>query len=96
MEYRTFKRKKFFYFVDPPYYKQGNNLYDYGEVDHHLLAYIMCNSMNIKKIVITYDNCKKIKDLYKGQRIIENILTYSLNKKRNEKEIMIVSKNLKI
>ena len=88
------KQEKFIFF-DPPYYKKGPELYtNFYSHQNHLELY-----ESIKKItknwIVTYDNCKEIKEIYKKFSSVEFDINYSLENKIKAKEIMIFSKNIK-
>ncbi|MDM8101258.1 DNA adenine methylase [Oceanobacillus oncorhynchi] len=78
-----------FIFFDPPYYKQGKNLYTnfFEYKDHQKLA------NKIKSIkdyywITTYDYEEDIKELYNGVITKEYYLRYSANRVRKEKEYL--------
>lgn len=90
-------KSELFIFFDPPYYKQGKNLYTnfFDHNDHVDLA----NS--IKKLdefnwITTYDYNDSIKEIYSGFPTLEYSLVYSANEKRKEKEYLFHSKNIKV
>jgi DNA adenine methylase len=53
-----------FLMIDPPYYIKGNQLYDEGMTheDHVRLRDLI--SMTKHKFLLTYDNCKEVRELY--------------------------------
>jgi len=92
--YSTIK-EKYFIFLDPPYYNQGKNLYlnFYNNEDHLKLASIL-ELYNNRDWLLTYDNCPEIKEMYKKFRSSDINMTYTLQDKKQAKEIMIVSDSL--
>lgn len=53
-----------FIFVDPPYYKKGNELYNQtmDSSDHERLRDLLVNTKH--KFLLTYDNCTEVRELY--------------------------------
>nr|WP_241635597.1 DNA adenine methylase [Fusobacterium gastrosuis] len=81
--------KNSFIFFDPPYYKKGQELYtNYYTHNDHLKLSEKISSLKTKWI-ITYDNADEIKEIYSKYNIQEFDITYSLEKKRKAKEIII-------
>ncbi len=58
-------------YLDPPYYDKGNDLYQCGfqEKDHIRLA--DCLKKTKHKWLLSYDDCKEVRDLYKWANIEE-------------------------
>lgn len=94
---RIVKRKKNqFYFIDPPYYNNGKQLYtNFFEDSHHkdLKKFITKNMLN-KKFIISYDNCEEINEIYRKFKKTYILLNYSLEIKKKSEEIFITN-NLK-
>lgn len=88
-------KEKYFIFLDPPYYHQGKNLYlnFYKKEDHLKLASIL-ELYSDQDWLLTYDNCLEIKEMYKKFRSSDINMTYTLQDKKQAKEIMIVSDSL--
>jgi len=87
------KRKglsKSFWFIDPPYYKKGKQLYRnyYGEDGHKNLSHSIMNNLFYEKWILTYDVCDEIQYLYRGFQHIEIPINYTVETKRKEKELM--------
>lgn len=84
-----------FIFLDPPYFDQGERLYlnFYKEADHKRLRDLLDKHRDANWI-LTYDNCEKINDLYKGFRRSDLIMSYTLQTKREAKEVVIFSDEL--
>merc|ERR1711879_547478 len=57
-------KKKVFMYLDPPYYKKGKDLYMnyYNHDDHLNLANVLQDSS--LKYIISYDDCKEIRNIY--------------------------------
>jgi DNA adenine methylase len=81
------------YFIDPPYYEKGKQLYKnfFTHHDHENLANSIINDSGESKYIITYDDCKEIKKIYEqiANNISEIDIRYSIERKRKAKEIMI-------
>jgi len=75
-----------FIFLDPPYYT-ASKLYGHGgslhEFDHERLAAALRRTPH--KFLITYDDCKEIRRLYKGIRIRKWQLQYGMNNCNEER-----------
>ena len=66
-------------YLDPPYFCQGNNLYQEGmSVDDHVrLANLLRETHH--KWVLSYDDCPTIRELYSWADITEIPVTYTIN-----------------
>lgn len=86
-----------FIYFDPPYYKQGKNLYKnfFNQQDHIDLSKKIRYMDNFKWIA-TYDNSDEIKNIYNDRMIYEYKLQYSANKTRKETELLFCSNSTKI
>jgi DNA adenine methylase len=84
-----------FLFLDPPYYNEGSKLYlnHYNEADHAHLRDFLLNNMEFNWLM-SYDNADAIKALYLNffNCLVE--INYSLQSKKKEKEIVILSNKL--
>lgn len=91
------KRKDTFIYLDPPYYEQGSSLYlnHYEDRNHDDLARFL-RAQNKMNWVLSYDNTKYIRDLYKHQRSSKFIVNYNLARVRKEKEILFFSNVLTV
>lgn len=86
-----------FIFLDPPYYKQGENLYfNFYNDDNHLALANLLSNFNDRNWFLTYDNHDRIKELYQNNRTAYLPMTYTLQSKRKSKEVMIFSDSLYI
>ena len=91
---KTFK--KYLLYLDPPYFKKGNQLYTnhYKSQDHARIA--ECVSLLKGKWIVSYDNVPEIVDLYKfvkEENIRQFNISYSASEGKNKKgeEIMFFS-----
>lgn len=91
---KRIKKKDTFIFFDPPYYEKGKDLYVnfYEDENHRKLANRISKLRN--DWIVTYDNTNPIKEIYSLYRQIEFNISYTLEKKRKAKEIMIFSNKL--
>lgn len=91
---KRIKKRDTFIFFDPPYYEKGKDLYVnfYGNENHKELANRISRLKN--DWIVTYDNVNPIKEMYSLYRQIEFDISYTLEKKRKAKEIMIFSNTL--
>lgn len=78
------------FFVDPPYVTAGGRLYlnAMSEPKHIALSDILQDDV-LPHWVLTYDDHPLIRDLYKNRPIKDLAVTYSLQKKRKEQEVLI-------
>ena len=93
--YRTLERldaTRTLFFVDPPYVKVGGRLYlnAMSEAKHIALSDIL-QSSDFPNWVLTYDDHPLIRDLYAARTIADLSVSYSLQSKRKEREVMILS-----
>ncbi|HEV2677829.1 MAG TPA: DNA adenine methylase [Aliidongia sp.] len=78
------------FFVDPPYVKAGGRLYlnAMNEGKHIALSDMLQDGM-LPHWILTYDDHPLIRSLYSQQTINDLAVTYSLQKKRKEREVLI-------
>jgi len=78
------------FFIDPPYVTAGGRLYlnamDHGK--HIALSDVLQNGL-LPQWVLTYDDHPLIRELYKELPIADLSVSYSLQRKRKEQEILI-------
>jgi DNA adenine methylase len=78
------------FFVDPPYVTAGGRLYlnamDEGK---HVALSDLLQSGALPQWVLTYDDHPLIRDLYSNQKVQDLAVTYSLQNKRKEREVLI-------
>lgn len=90
-------QEEIFVFLDPPYYKQGENLYlnFYEHNDHETLANILKQN-RAQNWFVSYDNHSEIINLYSDLRMSTYSTRYSLQDKKKASEILIFSDSLNI
>lgn len=84
-----------FFYLDPPYYVKGSELYQYGfeEEDHIRLSNSLQNTQN--PWILSYDNCEEIKQLYKWAYIYEINMKCTINGVNKKTELIIVPEKCK-
>lgn len=84
------KRRRAFVYLDPPYYAKGQDLYlnFYAHDDHAALAAHLSQERSYRWLM-SYDNVREIRDLYRGFRQVQFSLDYSARERRVGKEVMI-------
>jgi DNA adenine methylase len=86
-----------FMYLDPPYYVKGQELYrNFYEHQDHVDIRNQLIKIPALYWVVTYDNTKEIKEIYKNQTLIDFDLQYSAQSKRVGSEVMIYSYNLEV
>lgn len=85
-------------YLDPPYYDKGQYLYQnyYDHRDHLDIARLLKVDLVDKNWILTYDNTKKIRDMYENYQIYTYSLNYSAHRSYVGSEIMLFSKELNI
>lgn len=85
--------KKVFWYLDPPYYNKGADLYMnfYTHSDHILLR---DRIINVKRIVISYDDTKEIREIFKDFKSKKYSLIHNVSNKGNQREIMFFSNDI--
>jgi DNA adenine methylase len=83
-----------FFYVDPPYFKQGRKLYrfHYKIVDHKRLSDVLRNAK--LPWILSYDRHEFIELLYDGFPQIHQDFRYMTRTPKNEKELVITNMNL--
>lgn len=80
------------FFVDPPYVTAGGRLYlnamDNGK---HIALSDMLQDGSLPHWVLTYDDHPLIRQIYADQEIEDLAVTYSLQSKRKEREVIITN-----
>lgn len=89
--------EKTLFFLDPPYYIKGKDLYlnHYKERDHKKIATEM-SKVKKQKWVVTYDSVEPIRKLYYAHRQKTYTLNYSAGQPIKGEEVMIFSDNLNL
>ncbi len=84
-------------YLDPPYYKKGQELYEnhYGHDDHLMLADFVKNFDDLKWVV-SYDNVPEIKAMYPGYRQQTYGISYSAGKHYDGSELIIFSDTMAV
>ena len=88
-ELRYKRNKSIFVYIDPPYYKEGANLYRYyyTPAQHKALAQYL-----LKKTfpwLVSYDDSEKIKKLYTQVAPLKIHMDYSIHTSRKAEELLI-------
>lgn len=93
-ELRYKRNKKTFVYIDPPYYKEGANLYRcyYTHAQHAALARFILTKTY--PWLISYDDADAIRQLYNGTTSQKIHMDYSVHTSRKAEELLI--SNLKI
>jgi len=89
------RNEKNLFFLDPPYYEQGEYLYmnSYSDLDHLELANTLAENKK-SNWFLTYDNCERIHELYNDLRKSYLPMSYTLQTKRKSKEVIIFSDSI--
>ncbi|MBR8462961.1 DNA adenine methylase [Campylobacter sp. faydin G-24] len=90
-------KNNLFIFFDPPYYKQGKNLYTnfFTHQDHEKLGTAI-KSMDDFLWILTYDNTPEIYSIYKNYNPQKYKLQYSAKNKIKETELFFNSPKTKV
>lgn len=82
--------QKYFYYLDPPYYKNGDSLYrTFYKLDDHIALH---NYLSVEKNlqwVLSYDSADYIKTLYSNFEIHEININHHAHKSKNGTELLI-------
>ena len=91
------KKRKTFWFIDPPYYHQGSKLYKnfYTPQNHLALKEVIFKCLKYKKWILTYDKCEEIKEIYCRKKKIIIELKYCVENKKRAEEYLFY-RNVKI
>jgi DNA adenine methylase len=71
-----------FFYLDPPYYEKGGELYQYSFNEKHHEDLMRMLKRTEHPWLLSYDACPEIKQLYKWASIKEIDLTYTINAKK--------------
>lgn len=84
-------------FLDPPYFRQGQSLYEnhYQPEDHIRLAEVFKKKLR-RNWIISYDNQPQIRKAYRGCRKLIYSLPYSAARRYEGSEVMFFSPDLAI
>ncbi len=85
-------------YLDPPYYVKGRDLYyDYYEPgDHASVAEFMKQGVRQQRWIVSYDNVKPIRTLYRGARHLVYDIGYSARVASQGSEVMFFCDRLKV
>lgn len=86
--------KKWFAYLDPPYYEMGDVLYPvkFTSRQHQELSEILKNSN--QHWILSYDDCSQIRDLYSWAHIKEVEASYSITGAKKKTELIIYPENV--
>lgn len=88
--------EKAFIFFDPPYFKQGKDLYtNFYEENDHACLFKAIDKLEKYKWIVTYDDAEQIRQLYQKYTGFLYSLNYSLAQKKKAQELMFYSQNVK-
>ena len=87
---RNKNNKRYFIFLDPPYFQKGNSLYlnHYNDDDHERLASLLEHS-GLKKWLVTYNDVAYVRSLYAKMRIEKFLIHHNAYKSSVGKELII-------
>jgi len=85
-------------YLDPPYYVKGRDLYYdfYDHEDHEDIAIFLKEKSIRQQWIVSYDNVRPIRDLYKGTRHLVHDIGYSARSASQGSEIMFFCNDLKV
>ncbi|MCX8597456.1 MULTISPECIES: DNA adenine methylase [unclassified Gilliamella] len=87
--------EKAFIFFDPPYFKQGKDLYtNFYEENDHACLFKAIDKLKKYKWIVTYDDAEQIRQLYQKYSGFLYSLNYSLAQKKKAQELMFYSQNV--
>lgn len=83
------RKKNKFFFIDPPYFTKGKDLYTnfFNDSDHAGLANFIQEKLSDQPILISYDKCCEIENLYRRYDRKIFLLNYSVQNKKKGEEI---------
>lgn len=92
---KSFKKKKAvktFFFIDPPYVQAGAKLYlnAMNDIKHRDLARYLTSAPSVPHWLVTYDDCRLVRDAYADANIEKIPVRYSLHRKRTEHEVCVM------
>lgn len=87
-------RKNLFWFIDPPYFSKGAELYKnaFSFEDHIKFADVIKKNLAKHTWILTYDVNKDIYDLYKAYNHEIIYMTYSVESRKKERELLFYNK----
>lgn len=85
-------QKNAFIYLDPPYFEKGSTLYlNHYKIENHIALAKKLNKNRDAFWLLTYDNKKEIKSLYRNRQITNFSLNYYAYESRTGREVMIFS-----
>jgi DNA adenine methylase len=86
------------FFIDPPYYKKGPLLYLNGlDPQYHKHLADQLSTMSNDAWVLTYDDCKEIRHLYRGWATVRPFsLRYAAAERRKGREVLITPRWMRL
>lgn len=83
------KKKRKFFFIDPPYFNKGKDLYtNFFDINDHVeLAEFIKENLSKAPLLISYDRCTEIESLYKEYDSEIILLNYSVQNKKKGEEL---------
>lgn len=94
--HRKSMSKKSLIYLDPPYFMKGKDLYYdfYSQKDHEKIAAYVARWLKNRNWIVSYDNVRPIRSLYRGFANIVYDLSYSAHNARDGQEVMYFSDKL--
>jgi DNA adenine methylase len=85
-------------YLDPPYYVKGRDLYYdfYQHEDHKNVATFVAKKLIRQRWVVSYDNVRPIRELYRGCQRMTYRLGYSARASREGAEVIFFSNSLRV
>lgn len=87
---KQMKNQNQFFFIDPPYYNKGMELYVnfFTYLEHKKLSETIKSSLLTSPFILTYDQSKEIEDMYVNLKRVNSELNYYLNEKKKANELL--------
>jgi len=84
---------KFIFYLDPPYYNKGAELYQHSfKIEDHIrLSHLLRDMEN--PWLLSYDDCPEIREIYKWASFYSFGANYTINTSRKKGELLISRKN---
>jgi DNA adenine methylase len=85
-------------YLDPPYFTKGRDLYYdfYEDEDHASVAGFVTNGITRQQWIVSYDNARPIRSLYRGSRHVVYNIGYSARSASQGSEVMFFCDGLKV
>jgi len=90
--------RKTLIYLDPPYYQKGRDLYyDYYQPnDHEQISQFLTHEIANRRWVVSYDNVRPIRQLYRGRQRLVYEIGYSAREHRAGSEVMFFSDGMQM